>query len=110
MNEPAFFNLVPEPSAPKLMFFGDPHGDFEPVIAAAGRDRPEAIVLLGDPQPRQPLHIELQSIRNLTQIFSFTATTTPIRTRITTTWGGRNLRAATCTAASSRSPATGRLE
>lgn len=53
---------------PKLMFFGDPHGDFAPVIAAVERLRPEAIVLLGDLQARQPLHIELQSILDLTEI------------------------------------------
>ncbi|MGJ7594312.1 metallophosphoesterase [Variovorax sp. ZT5P30] len=57
-----------ERSAPKLMFFGDPHGDFEPVITAVERFRPEAIVLLGDLQARQPLHIELQSIRDITEV------------------------------------------
>jgi predicted phosphodiesterase len=69
MNDTAHIDLVPEPSAPKLMFFGDPHGDFEPVIAAVERFRPEAVILLGDLQPRQPLHVELQSIRDLTQIW-----------------------------------------
>lgn len=56
-------------AAPKLMFFGDPHGDFRPIVAAVRRYRPEAIILLGDVQARQPLHIELQSIRDLTQIW-----------------------------------------
>lgn len=55
--------------APKLMFFGDPHGDFKAVIAAVQRYRPEAVVLLGDVQARQPLHVELQSIRDLTEIW-----------------------------------------
>lgn len=55
--------------APKLMFFGDPHGDFRPIIAAVQRYRPEAIILLGDVQARQPLHIELQSILDLTQVW-----------------------------------------
>lgn len=55
--------------APNLMFFGDPHGDFKPVIAAVERYRPQAIVLLGDIQARQPLHVELQSIRELTEIW-----------------------------------------
>jgi Icc-related predicted phosphoesterase len=50
------------------MFFGDPHGDFKPVITAVERFRPEAIVLLGDLQARQPLHIELQSILDLTEV------------------------------------------
>ncbi|MDM0071474.1 metallophosphoesterase [Variovorax sp. J31P207] len=56
-------------ASPKLMFFGDPHGDFKPIIAAVQRYRPEAIVLLGDVQARRPLQIELQSIRDLTQIW-----------------------------------------
>jgi len=56
-------------SKPKLMFFGDPHGDFAPVIAAVERLRPEAIVLLGDLQARQPLHVELGSILELTEIW-----------------------------------------
>lgn len=45
------------------------HGDFKPVIAVVERDRPEAIVLLGDLQARQPLHFELRTIRELTEIW-----------------------------------------
>ena len=56
-------------SAPKLMFFGDPHGDLEPVIAAVERFQPEAIVLLGDIQARRPLHVELKPILDLTEIW-----------------------------------------
>lgn len=58
-----------QPSQPKLMFFGDPHGDLEPVIAAVEQFQPEAIVLLGDVQARQPLHIELSPILDLTEIY-----------------------------------------
>lgn len=54
---------------PALMFFGDPHGDFVPVIAAVERFRPEAIVLLGDIQARQPLHVELAPILNKTEVW-----------------------------------------
>jgi predicted phosphodiesterase len=54
---------------PKLMFFGDPHGDLEPVIAAVERFQPEAIVLLGDIQARRPLHVELKPIMDLTEIW-----------------------------------------
>jgi predicted phosphodiesterase len=56
-------------SKPKLMFFGDPHGDLDPVIAAVERFQPEAIVLLGDIQARRPLHVELRPILNLTEIW-----------------------------------------
>ncbi len=58
-----------ERPAPKLMFFGDPHGDFEPVITAVGRFRPEAIVLLGDLQARKPLHVELGPILGFTEVW-----------------------------------------
>ncbi|MDP9605541.1 UNVERIFIED_ORG: Icc-related predicted phosphoesterase [Variovorax paradoxus] len=54
---------------PRLMFFGDPHGDLEPVIIAVERFQPEAIVLLGDIQARQPLHVELGSILELTEVW-----------------------------------------
>lgn len=54
---------------PALMFFGDPHGDLKSVIAAVERLRPEAIVLLGDIQARQLLHIELNSILGFTEIY-----------------------------------------
>ena len=56
-------------SAVTLMFFGDPHGDFEPVIAAVQRFRPEAIVLLGDLQARRPLHVELAPILDRTEVY-----------------------------------------
>jgi Icc-related predicted phosphoesterase len=54
---------------PALMFFGDPHGDLHPVIAAVERFRPEAIVLLGDIQAHQPLHVELGPILDLTEVW-----------------------------------------
>ncbi|MGJ7572602.1 metallophosphoesterase [Variovorax sp. RB2P76] len=56
-------------SKPKLMFFGDPHGDLDPVIAAVEHFQPEAIVLLGDIQARRPLHVELRPILDLTEIW-----------------------------------------
>ncbi|SEM04141.1 Predicted phosphoesterase [Variovorax sp. YR750] len=56
-------------SALKLMFFGDPHGDLESVVAAVERCRPEAIVLLGDIQAQQPLHVELSPILDLTEVY-----------------------------------------
>ena len=54
---------------PRLAFFGDPHGDFEPVIRAVLRFRPAAIVLLGDLQARRPLHVELAAILGLTDVW-----------------------------------------
>ena len=57
------------PSSPKLIFFGDPHGDFAPVIRVVQRYRPGAIILLGDIQARRPLHIELASSVALTEVW-----------------------------------------
>ena len=54
---------------PKILFFGDPHGDFEPVFEAVERIQPEAIVLLGDLQARQPLHLELAPILDKTAVW-----------------------------------------
>ena len=54
---------------PALLFFGDPHGDFVPVIAAVERFEPEAIVLLGDIQARRPLHVELAPILGKTEVW-----------------------------------------
>lgn len=51
------------------MFFGDPHGEFAPIADAVQTYRPEAIVLLGDLQPRKPLHLELSSILDLTDVW-----------------------------------------
>ncbi|MDP9974933.1 putative phosphodiesterase [Variovorax paradoxus] len=56
-------------SAATLMFFGDPHGNFEPVITAVERFRPEAIVLLGDLQARRPLQVELAPILDRTEVY-----------------------------------------
>lgn len=68
---PSDFHARSESQQPAatLMFFGDPHGDFAPVIAAVERLRPEAIVLLGDIQARQPLHIELRPIMGITEVW-----------------------------------------
>jgi hypothetical protein len=56
-------------TTPALMFFGDRHGDFAPVIAAVDRFRPEAIVLLGDIQAHQPLHVALDPILDKTEVW-----------------------------------------
>lgn len=56
-------------AAPKLMFVGDPHGDFSFAIDAVRRHAPEAIVLLGDVQARRPLQVELAPILDLTDVW-----------------------------------------
>lgn len=38
-----------------ILFYGDPHGEFKPLLGACSRHRPEAVVLLGDMMPGAPL-------------------------------------------------------
>ena len=42
-----------------ILFCGDPHGYFEHIIEAVQALRPEAVILLGDLQPKRPLEVEL---------------------------------------------------
>ena len=57
------------PILPRLMFFGDPHGDFRFVVRSVERHRPEATILFGYLHPRRPLQIELAPILNLTSVW-----------------------------------------
>ena len=57
------------PQPPRLMFFGDPHGDFRFAIRCVQRYRPLAIILLGDIQAQRPLQLELAEILDLTQVW-----------------------------------------
>jgi predicted phosphodiesterase len=63
------FPLRPAGANPEILIFGDPHGDFAPVITAVERFQPGAIVLLGDIQARQPLHVELGPILEHTEVW-----------------------------------------
>ena len=53
----------------RILFAGDPHGDFKPLIAAVHERKPEAVVLLGDYDLDEPLEHYLQSIIGVTQIW-----------------------------------------
>ena len=55
-------------SSPNVLFFGDNHGHFRHIIAAVEREKPDAIVLLGDIEASQPLEIELAPIIGKTTI------------------------------------------
>ncbi len=62
--------FLPSPSPrPKLLCFGDPHGNFKYVVAAVQQHRPEAILLLGDLQAQRPLQLELEPILALTEVW-----------------------------------------
>jgi predicted phosphodiesterase len=53
----------------KILFAGDPHGNFKPLIDAAHKYRPEAVILLGDYDLEMPLEHCLKEIVDLTQIW-----------------------------------------
>lgn len=53
----------------KILFAGDPHGDFKPLISAVQECKPEAVVLLGDYDLEMPLESYLQEIVGLTEIW-----------------------------------------
>ncbi len=53
----------------KILFAGDPHGDFSPLIKAVEKYHPEAVVLLGDYDLKKPLEQYIQSILDETQVW-----------------------------------------
>lgn len=53
----------------KILFAGDPHGDFKPLISAVHEYKPEAVVMLGDYDLELPLENYLQDIVGQTEIW-----------------------------------------
>ena len=53
----------------KILFAGDPHGNFKPLISAVYKYKPEAVVLLGDYDLDKPLEHCLEEIIGLTDIW-----------------------------------------
>jgi predicted phosphodiesterase len=53
----------------RILFAGDPHGDFVPVIAAVQTYQPAAVVLLGDYDLKKPFEQYLEAIMDKTQIY-----------------------------------------
>lgn len=53
----------------KILFAGDPHGNFQPLIAAVHKYKPEAVVLLGDYDLDLPFQDYLREIMDLTNIW-----------------------------------------
>ena len=45
-----------------LVIYGDPHGDWRPLLEAVALDRPAAIVILGDCDLGRPLRVELAPV------------------------------------------------
>ena len=48
-----------------ILYCGDPHGQFSHVIKAARMTKASAVVLLGDLQPQEPLHLALAPLVEL---------------------------------------------
>ena len=46
-----------------ILYCGDPHGKFSHIIDAANELNASAVIILGDLEPKRPLHIELEAIR-----------------------------------------------
>lgn len=52
-----------------ILFAGDPHGDFRPLIRAVHQHRPEAVVMLGDYDLEHPLECYLRDIADFCEIW-----------------------------------------
>jgi hypothetical protein len=59
-SQPEPSRRAPDPGG--ILFYGDPHGCFEPLIAAARQLKPAAVVLLGDCDLPGPLNEVLAPI------------------------------------------------
>jgi len=53
----------------RILFAGDPHGNFKPLISAVLKYQPTAVILLGDYDLEAPLDSCLQEIIELTKIW-----------------------------------------
>ena len=53
----------------RILFAGDPHGNFKPLITAVHQYHPQAVVLLGDYDLDMPLDVCLQEITDLTEVW-----------------------------------------
>jgi predicted phosphodiesterase len=47
---------------PNILFAGDPHGDFRPIVRSALARKPDSVVLLGDYDLERPLHDEMKPL------------------------------------------------
>ena len=53
----------------KILFAGDPHGNFSPLIIAVKKHHPEAVVLLGDYDLKNPLEQYIEPILDDTEVW-----------------------------------------
>lgn len=52
-----------------ILFFGDTHGEHRHVLPIVREQKPDAIVFLGDMEPKKPFHLELKEVMKLTEIW-----------------------------------------
>ena len=52
-----------------ILMFGDVHGSFKHVLPIVQRDKPAAIIFLGDLQAKKPLEQELANVLGLTEVY-----------------------------------------
>ena len=52
-----------------ILMFGDIHGNFDHILPAVLKEKPAAIIFLGDIQAHRPLEIELEKVMDLTEIY-----------------------------------------
>lgn len=55
-------------NGPRIYFFGDVHGNFAHVFETVERDRPDAVIFLGDLEAQEPLHEQLAPILSKTVV------------------------------------------
>ena len=79
-------SVYPEDIMNKLLFCGDPHGQFVHIIDRVRQTQPAAVVLLGDLDFPQPFETVFAPILDLTEVWSFMATMTRITSIVTTTY------------------------
>lgn len=53
----------------QLLFFGDTHGCFDHVNDLVHTHKPEAIIFVGDLQPKKPLHVLLGGLEQISQVW-----------------------------------------
>lgn len=52
-----------------ILFFGDTHGDHRHVLPVVQKEKPDAIIFLGDMEPARLFHEELQDVIELTEVW-----------------------------------------
>ena len=52
-----------------ILMFGDVHGDFKHVLPVVKKQKPAAIIFLGDLELSRPLELEVKQVMHLTEVY-----------------------------------------